>query len=391
MEKHDNVYMKRHNKKQVLTALKSRRPVPRAELARMTGMSAMSISRIVQELEAEGYIRCADSVSSGVGRRADLLDIRGEAVHAVGVDLAEHEFAVGILNFADELVRLDRWPKPVGERPEETLGRIAEAIGRALKDDGIGYGSVCGVGIGMPGLMGPGGRTVVQSVQLGWTGVPIVEQLERLTGLRVVADNDLKMLAMAESLRGASAGAESSVLIGIGSGVGSAILTKGGFYRGERNMAGEIAHIVVDLDGDRCGCGKIGCLNTLVTEKAIVRYVRDTKPVGSLDEAAGLYRQGDERAVRAFDRAASGIAAAVVNSLLSYDPELVVLSGPVVDDYPELRALISEKCKQMLPETHRDRECVRYARLGKNGMVTGAALHARYELFDAVGPAVREP
>lgn len=90
MEKHDQLLMKRQNKNLVLDILKTKSPISRIDIAKMTGMSPTSITRIVTELQLQGYLRETEAVASGVGRKATLLEVRGDVLYTVGIEIDHH-------------------------------------------------------------------------------------------------------------------------------------------------------------------------------------------------------------------------------------------------------------------------------------------------------------
>ncbi|MFB5676340.1 ROK family protein [Paenibacillus terreus] len=382
MKKHDNGFIKKQNKKWVLDIVKSRRPISRAEIAKITDMSATSISRIVQDLENEGFLRETELLSGGVGRKANLLDIREDALYTIGVDLSEGMCRIGIMDFTDNVFYMEKVSMELAQAPEETLRFIAEAVNRTIREQDLKPDKIAGIGLGLPGIVNHSSGVVNHSVQLGWSEIHAAGILERLTGYPVIVDNDLKMLAKAEYRYGAAQYSKSSVLLGFGSGVGVAIIMNGEFYRGENNLAGEISHVTVDINGEQCKCGKIGCLGTIVTEKAMIRQAARFVPITSVHELIGHYNKQELWALNLLDRVAVYIAVTITNCLYLYNPEILVLSGPILEDYPEIRKLVEEKYKLTVSEPIPMQMAFKYAQLGDKAIVMGAALQAQDTLFN---------
>ncbi len=382
MEKHDNLYIKKQNKRWVLDIIKNSGPVSRADVSKMTNMSPTSISRIVHELETNGFVKETDLISSGVGRKANLLDIRENAIYTIGVDLTENDIKVGILNFVDELTYVKKVSKTPDENDKVTLNNINNLISLCLKDYGITKEQVAGVAVGLPGYVNYESGYVTLSSQLGWHDTPAVRILEEMTGLSVIVDNDLKMKAMAEYMYGAAKNSRSSVLIGIGSGIGSAIIMNGEFYRGENNFAGEIAHTIVDINGSLCNCGKFGCLATVVTEPSILEQAKKVKQISSLDELMTFYKNGDTWAINIIDRVTTYIVSTITNIFYLYNPEILMLSGTLLEKYEDIRELIEEKSKMYLTEPYKKQARIVFSQLGDSGIVMGAAIQAQKVLFN---------
>ncbi|WP_096190401.1 ROK family transcriptional regulator [Evansella halocellulosilytica] len=381
MEKHDNLYIKKQNKKWVLDIIKSSGPVSRADISKRTNMSPTSISRIVQELEHDGFVKETDLISSGVGRKANLLDICDDAFYTIGVDLTEKSIKVGILNFNDQLAYIKKVAKPPDEDYKVTLKNMSLLIDKCIDEYGITKEKVAGIAVGMPGYINYESGYVTLSTQLGWHDIPAAKMLADMTGLKVIVDNDLKMKAMAEYMYGAAKNSRSSVLIGIGSGIGSAIIMNGEFYRGENNFAGEIAHTVVDINGSLCKCGKFGCLTTVVTKSSILEQARKVKQVDSLHELIEFYNNEETWAVNIIDRVTTYIVSTITNIFYLYNPEILLLSGSLLENFKELRDLIEEKSNMYLTEPYKSEAKIVFSQLGDTGIVLGAALQASARHF----------
>ncbi|MDQ0257976.1 putative NBD/HSP70 family sugar kinase [Evansella vedderi] len=381
MEKHDNVFIKKQNKKWVLDIIKNNRPISRAEVSKITDMSPTSISRIVQELEQDGFIKESDLISNGVGRKATLLDVRPDANFSIGVELTEKHFKIGILNFLDEMTFSQTFPVEDVEDYMKTLNDGSRLIKRIINEQEIPMEKIVGIAIGVPGFIDYENGVVAHSTQLKWNNVPIVEIIESATSLKAIVDNDLKMKAMAEYTAGAAKSSKSSVLIGIGSGIGSAIIMNGEFYRGENNIAGEISHTVVDINGNLCRCGKFGCLATVLTESSILQQARKIKEVSSLKQLLDYYNSGETWAINIIDRVTTYIVTTITNILYIYNPEVLVLSGFILEDFPEIQALIKKKYKLYLTEPFKTHSRIVFAELKDHGIVKGAGIQAQKVLF----------
>ncbi|WP_279345669.1 ROK family protein, partial [Salmonella enterica] len=144
------------------------------------------------------------------------------------------------------------FPRSSGDTPEATVARIADIIEELILECDIDRRRIVGIGVGLPGIIDVEAGIVNFSVQLGWKNVQLAERLKELTGLQAVVDNELKVKALAERLKGSAYGSNRTVLLGFGNGVGSALILEGEIYRGVTNSAGEIGHTTVDPEGMMC-------------------------------------------------------------------------------------------------------------------------------------------
>ncbi|MEW6242830.1 MAG: ROK family protein [Bacillota bacterium] len=206
--------------------------------------------------------------------------------------------------------------------PEEKLLAAVKSLIASLQ------GEAERIGIGVPGLVAHGGR-VELAPNLGWRHVDVAGLFEREMGTAVLVENDANAAAWGEFRFGAGAGALNLACVTLGTGVGMGLVLRGKLYRGSRGWAGELGHTGVYSDR-MCGCGRIGCLETVVGGAYIRRYL-GVSP-------RELFRPGQVHdhllAERARITEALGTALANLAQLLDLD--LIVLAGRMVQAGPEL-------------------------------------------------------
>jgi predicted NBD/HSP70 family sugar kinase len=382
MEKHDQLLMKKQNKNLVLDILKNNSPISRIDIAKMTGMSPTSITRIVNELQLQGYVKETKSVASGIGRKATLLEVCGDVLYSIGVEIDKSVLKVGIVNYVGEIVSLHKKVRNESESYNETFQNINAIINRIMSENKISANKILGLAVGLPGYIDYKNGIVKVSDQLKWRGVKLAKDLNNLTSFNVIVDNELKMKIVAESFTGKAKDSQNSILIGIGSGIGSSIMLNGEIYRGETNNAGEIGHTVIDPTGNVCNCGKIGCLATYISEGAILADSRKVKEIDSIEEVFQCYQNREAWAINIMDRASTYIALAISNILCLYNPEVIILSGNTVEKLPEIKDSIEQKCELYIWEPLKQSVRIVYSELSDYGVVLGAALQAQNLMLD---------
>lgn len=382
MKKHDQDFMKRQNRLTVFEMIKNRHPISRAAIAKETGMSATTVGRIVGELVDEGYICESDQApTAGLGRKSTLLGVVDESVLAAGVEVDLHRIDIGIVNLQGQIICGTSFTR-TEEPAEETIRRIAESLQSLIESEQIDRSRMKGIGVGLPGIVNNETGIVVFSVQLGWKNVPLAEKLSGLTGLPAAIDNELKVMALAEHLRGSAIGSKRTVLAGFGNGVGSALIVEGEIYRGDLNSAGEIGHTTVDPGGALCECGKAGCLQTYINISALLSEANKIRPVRTIQELFDAKRAGEGWAVHLVDRALTYMAITVNNLVCMYNPDCVIVSGELVDDFPEVYEGIGELCaSRYVWEPLRDSFQLLRSTLGDKSVVTGSGLLAQLRFF----------
>ncbi|MDI2587840.1 ROK family transcriptional regulator [Psychrobacillus sp. NEAU-3TGS] len=382
MEKQDQILMKKQNKTYVLELIKNMAPISRMQISKITKMSPTSITRIVGELQEQGFVKETKSVTSGVGRRATLLDICGDVLFTIGVELDKAVLKIGIVNYVGEVVDLQTHVRNPLESYEETVQNINNKVKNIIKLNEIPMEKIIGLAVGLPGSIDYENGIVRLAEQLRWKNVHLMRDLSKLSSLNVVIDNELKMKIIAENTVGKAKDSKSSILVGIGSGIGAAILLNGEVHRGESNNAGEIGHTVIDPNGNVCSCGKFGCLCTYISEGAILADAKKMKDISSIDEVFGAFRDGESWAHNILDRTATYIALAISNLACLYEPECIILSGNLIDKMPEMTGQIVEKCERYMWEPIKKNLQIVHSSLGSQGVVLGAAIQAQNSLFD---------
>ncbi len=210
----------------------------------------------------------------------------------------------------------------------------------------------------MPGVVEPKSGNVVVTPNMGLTGVSIGSHLESCFRVPVAIGNDGNLAAYGEAWLGSARRARSALGIWVGTGIGAGFVQNGKMWRGARESAGEIGHIVMQIGGPVCGCGNHGCLEALASRTAIERDIRAALAAGGTSKLAeisggdlSVIRSGAIRkALKAEDPLVTGIlhraaetlgyACLTVRHLI--DPEVIVLGGGVIEACSEYMMPILE-------------------------------------------------
>ncbi|WP_059102987.1 ROK family transcriptional regulator [Shouchella shacheensis] len=372
MLKHDQFFIKKKNKQWVYDIVQAYGPITKPDIVKQTKMSPTSIGRIVSELIEENLIKERQHATNSVGRNAVQLELQKNAKWSIGIEIDLDIVRLGIMNLNAELVLLESYTHHTRERPEETLAFICEQINQVIGQEQLKKENILGIGIGIPGYVDDVNGILIRSGQLMWKDIAVKSVIEKETKLNVVVDNELKMRAIAEKHARTFEDDANIVLIGIGSGIGSAIIINGEIYRGDTNKAGEIGHTIVNPQGNLCDCGRMGCLATYTSEKALLQQASSGLDVQTMSELFRLYSQGNQGAVNIFDQATTYLAIALGNVYSTFDTTSIILSGSFFQKSFEIRELMNRKMSQYMPYNHQ--VDIFYSDLKESGVVHGAAL-----------------
>jgi predicted NBD/HSP70 family sugar kinase len=191
-----------------------------------------------------------------------------------------------------------------------------------------------GVGIGLAGIIDGESGVLRHSPIFGWHDVPLKATLQKRLDVPVYVDNDVNTLTLTEQWFGAGQGVENFLTVTVGRGVGLGIVFHNRLYHGARGGAGEFGHTVVDPNGYLCDCGKRGCLETFISDPALMRLAaeaHDKKAIPSkvkdVDALVELGQEGNPEVVRIFADAGDALAQALANLINVLSPELIIISG----------------------------------------------------------------
>lgn len=317
------------NRRLLLRLLREQGPTSRTDLADASGLSNGAVTRIVGELIEEGFlVEQSVGVSTG-GRRPVLLDLDTTGRVVAGLKLMDDAILAVLVDLKGTVIAHSRTALRSHD-PKLVLARAAKAIERLLDGIGAAHDRLAGVGLCMPGTIDWETGVCQLAPFFNWHDVHVGELLHDLTGVPVAVDNDVNALAVAESLFGRGRTVRDFAVITLGRGVGAGLVTGGRVYRGASGGAGEFGHVVSELGGRRCECGKAGCLEAYVGEQALLSRVREEgKRYADVDIDAflDLVAAQDRVAAPIHTEALTRLGAAIANLVNLLNPELVVLGG----------------------------------------------------------------
>lgn len=260
--------------------------------------------------------------------------------YGFGVDVGGTTIKIGLFDMSGVVMKTFEIKTVTDNGGSEILDDIAAAIMTELYEEGISKVDVEGIGLGVPGPVGPDG-TVYGCVNLGWGTFNVESALYIKTGIPVKAGNDANVAALGEMWQGGGKGHKDVVMVTLGTGVGGGIIVNGKMVAGFHGIGGEMGHMKVNYDEtDICGCGKRGCLEQYASATGIVRMARkklagelrttvlkkDALSSKAIFDAA---KDGDVVACELVDELCRILGRALANIACIIDPEVFVIGGGV--------------------------------------------------------------
>lgn len=304
----------------------------------------------------------------------------------VGVDVGGTTVKLGICDAEGTLLQTYEGPTEVNKGSDAILHNIAKYARQIVEESSYEWEQVGGVGIGIAGFLDIPNGIVKTSGNLHLKNVDLKGFLEKELNTIIKVNNDANVAALGEAWAGAGRGVDNCVMYTLGTGVGGGIIIDGKIVEGFDSVAGEIGHmaIVPDLEAIQCGCGKMGCLETVSSATGIIRMAKEAVARGdrtSLVDVENIMakdvldaaKAGDEVAMRIVSRAAYYLGRSMAMMSVILNPEYYIIGGGVAKAGEFLFDQIKEVFEKYTQDASKEGVKIVPAVLGNNAGVVGAA------------------
>jgi N-acetylglucosamine repressor len=263
----------------LLQALHNLDSPTRNEIARHAGLSAVSVTSVLNQLMDAGVIFRAGKTSSRSGRPSAMYRVSPEIGFTVGIFIEASSFRIVAIDSSLRVLREQDFSLALSSNPEDHLtdiiSQVSDEVERLIATDSLARRRFLALGIAPPGMVDTEKGVWLHGLRVsGITHIGLRDLLQRKFSVPVVVEDYSRCIAWRERVRAGGRAAEPLVVLYLGEGVGAGIVINGSLYRGANGMAGEIGHMHVAEEGDRCFCGNIGCLEMVVSEASILRRFR---------------------------------------------------------------------------------------------------------------------
>lgn len=340
-------YILRVNKRKVLNLIYNSKTISRAEVTKVSGISAPTVSRIVDGFIDERLVEEVGIGQSTGGRRPKLLRIAASDNYIIGIDLGTTNIYGVLADLNASIIHEEKRPTRLEEGFYSIMEQTSEIIEKLSRETDERKKRLCGIGMAVAGLINKNRNIVEFSPNFHWHDVDIVGNLNKKFSVPIYFDNVTRVMALGELCYGVGKQYKNFVFINIGYGIGAGIILDGQPLLGSVGMAGEFGHITVEKDSQtQCDCGNFGCLEALASGQGIARAARDELKKGTqsvlvemcggdlnkvtAEMVANAAKKGDALAWNVFSRAAEYIGLGISALINLFNPEAVVLGGGVI-------------------------------------------------------------
>ncbi len=285
------------------------------------------------------FVPCGETISIS-GNAEIMLTDKGEQKYYAGIDLGGTFIKCGIVDSNGRLLKKDK-VATTGDYSSVMQAMANLAIRLAQEEKVV----LSGIGIGCPGTVDSKRGVILYSNNLGWKEVPLAKDIQALTGVPVALTNDANAAALGEYAYGAGKNYQDMILITLGTGVGSGIVIDGKLFEGNKGAGAELGHSVIRMNGEKCTCGRKGCLEAYASASALVRqakaYMQKDKDTllwqccgGDIEKVDGkilfdAVRAEDKGAKKVLKKYVEYLACGLTNIANEFRPEVIVLGGGI--------------------------------------------------------------
>jgi predicted NBD/HSP70 family sugar kinase len=336
------------NRRIVLNLVRTRQPISRADLARVSGLQRSTISLIIEQLIEESWVLEGPTGRLPRGRRPTFLRLNDERV-VIGVDIRPTQTTVAVADANGKFTSQE--VIATSSDPKITLDALIECIRRIIRS--CKGKKIEGIGISLPGRFNHNSDRLVFAPNLGWRDLDIRGPIVKATDLEVEVENAANACVLAEVWFDRVEQCRNLVVVTVSEGIGAGVLANGELVRGLNGMAGEFGHVPLDPKGPVCGCGSRGCWEVFASNRAALRYYFESgSEFGGLSFPDLLSRadQGDTRAASALETMAHYLGRGMRMIVAGLAPERIVVIGELTRSWNRFGSVIeSEVQAQVLP------------------------------------------
>jgi len=377
--------IKNTNDSLVLNTIRHRGPISRADIAKVTDLTAPTITYITNKLIDCGIVVEYKIGESSGGRRPILLKTNPDILNVIVIHVSSNQLRGYIVNGNLQVLK-EKKHLVRGLSKDSILELMISTISDFKQEV---KAIIPGIGVVVHGPVKSKEGISIFAPNLGWRNVPIKHIVEDRFHIPTFVENDVRAMAIGEFYYGQAREVENMVFLKVGYGVGSGIFIDGKLYRGPGDSAGEIGHTTIDVSGPRCSCGNYGCLEAMASENALVKtMIRSIKEGrksiihdlvdGDLDkitpeiiyEAAG---KSDNMANRILRQIARYLGIGIANTINTFNPELLIIGGGIVQAKQFVENTIKEIVKNRSLESSHDLCQIKFSDMGETATITGAA------------------
>ncbi|RDW22172.1 ROK family protein [Oceanobacillus arenosus] len=326
--------VKQENKALVLRKIIESSPITRPMIANETGLNKGTVSSLVNQLLEEKIIYESGPGESSGGRRPVMLLYNQVAGYSIGIDIGVN-YMLGIITDLQGNIHQEKLIKFSNLAFEEIIKRLFGIIDLLLAIAPPSPYGIIGIGIGVPGIVDKN-EEILLAPNLGWKNIKLKEILEEKYNLTITIENEANAGAYGEKMFGVGKDFNNIIYVSDGIGIGVGLILNGELYRGNNGFSGELGHMTIEVNGDKCRCGNNGCWELYASEQALLKNANRLEIITaqddelSLESLVELANAGDIEAIRLFEDLGHYLGVGINNIVNIFNPQQVIIGNRIV-------------------------------------------------------------
>ncbi len=280
----------------------------------------------------------------------------------IGIDIGGTSIKCAFVTEEGKILKKFGFPIVKGEKQETTIYRLGDLINDEIKKEGLRKEDFVGIGVGCPGSINNNLGVCCYNNNMGWLNLPVADLLKERTGIASKVSNDANVAMLGEAKFGAAKNYQNAVLVTLGTGVGGGLFLNGKLYEGNEGKGAEIGHMVIEMDGELCTCGRKGCLEAYASVTALIRQTKEAMHKhpeskmwayvnNELDAVNGktafeTSKMGDETAIEVVDRYENYLTVGLLNFCNIFRPEVILIGGGLSNQKEYLTDALQKKLEE---------------------------------------------
>ncbi len=314
-------------------------PISRIQIAELSGLAPASITKITRQLLERGLIKEIAQQASTGGRRAISLTIESTRFHAIAVKLGRNKIDIALVDLTGCVLAHYHAPFCY-DSPSKLTIQLIKQLKFFIQQHEKTISELIAIAISLPGIVNCDNGVVEYMPNFKRQQLPLSELIKAEFNLECFIGNDTRGQALAEYYLGVSKTYQDSLLVSIDNGTGAGIIVNGKVFLGHRRNVGEIGHIQIDPLGAQCQCGNFGCLETFVSNPAILNQFNSLLETGhhsclknhpniKIADICSAALKGDELAKQVLLNVGHHLGKAIAITVNLFNPEQIVISGAI--------------------------------------------------------------
>nr|WP_312576055.1 ROK family protein [Sedimentibacter sp.] len=367
----------------IIDTIRNNKDITRIELAGLSGLSGMSITRIVSLLLENNFIYEGGEILNKRGRPAKLLHINPSALYTLTIYIDVNTLIIAVVDLNNIIILQSNINSNEINTMKDYIDAAYEGYKEMIKEHRDIQESIKCISIVCSGVVDNKKNEVIISAQLKWRNAKIGDYTRKKFGITTIVDNDVKSALIGEISYNRKYNDINLAYMDIGYGIGVGLWIGGQILRGANNSAGEIGHITIDYNGLQCECGRRGCLNTALNIKSFINRAREKdNSIKSIEDIVQKYKMQEKWAISLVDDVCMYFSIALNNIINAYDPAVIIVGGKFIDQFNGFLDIISSSQHFIQYGKFKIDADIQLSSMGEKSYIIGGAINSQRLIFN---------